>query len=172
MDRIVRRDAIIPGAAGRDPGVLPSILSVDGRTPARESISILEMGGCRGLCHEPRVALAVLESMLAPYCSGKQLTLLLRHKAVFASSEGDRVESITVQSLETGNLLVLHAPYIIDATEQGDLLPLTGTEYVTGAEAQSETGEAHAPETAQPQNMQSITWCFAMDYIDWGRPYD
>src|SRR5690606_25463206 len=47
----------------------------------------------------------------------------------------------------------------------GDLLPLTKTEYVTGAESRKETGESHAPEQAQPQNMQSFTWCFAADYV-------
>jgi len=46
------------------------------------------------------------------------------------------------------------------------LLPLTGTEYVTGFESQSETGEPHAPQEAQPANMQAFTWCFAMDYLE------
>jgi hypothetical protein len=58
------------------------------------------------------------------------------------------------------------APYFIDASEQGDLLPLTNTEFVTGAESQEETGEAHAPEKADPDNIQSFTWCFAIDHLD------
>ena len=48
----------------------------------------------------------------------------------------------------------------------GDLLPLTKTEFVTGAEAQSETGEMHAAPTAQPANSQSFTYCFAVDYLE------
>ena len=37
------------------------------------------------------------------------------------------------------------APYVLDATETGDLLPLAGTEYVTGFESQADTGEPSAP---------------------------
>lgn len=123
-------------------------------------------GGVSRLCHEPRVALAVLEAMLAPYRSGKRLRVLLRHVPVSAATGGDRVESVTFQDLETGRYVTLNAPRFIDATELGDLLPLTGTEYVTGAESRGETGELHAPPEAQPHNMQSSTWCFAMDYIE------
>jgi hypothetical protein len=48
----------------------------------------------------------------------------------------------------------------------GDLLPLTGTEFVTGTESKKETGELHAPEVGDPDNHQAFTVCFAMDYID------
>jgi len=117
------------------------------------------------LCHEFRVALAVLNEMLAPFGSGGKLTILLNHQAVSADTEGDRVRAVTVKNLESGNLLTLSAPYFIDATELGDLLPLTKTEYVTGAESQKQTGEPHAAAQPQPQNMQGITFCFAMDYL-------
>lgn len=116
------------------------------------------------LAHEPRVALAVLQAMLAPYVASGRLTMLLRHKPVAASCERDFVRALTVRSLESGRALVLHAKYFLDATELGDLLPLTRTEYVTGFESRRETGELHAPETAQPLNMQACTWCFAMEY--------
>jgi hypothetical protein len=54
---------------------------------------------------------------------------------------------------------------VIDATETGELLPMAGVEYVTGAESQRDTGEAHAPAEAQPLNMQGISFCFALDHI-------
>jgi len=117
------------------------------------------------LCHEPRVALAVLQQFLAPYVSGQKILILLRHKAVDALTGGDRVEAVRVRSLESGKELVLRAPYFVDATELGDLLPLTKTEYITGAESQKQTGEPHAPAEAAPHNMQSFTCCFAMDYL-------
>jgi hypothetical protein len=60
----------------------------------------------------------------------------------------------------------LNAPYILDATELGDLLPLTKTEYVVGAEAQKDTGEPHAPSVANPSNQQAFTCCFAIDHIE------
>lgn len=118
------------------------------------------------LCHEPRVALAVLTEMLAPHVSGGRLTILLQHKAVSADVDGDNVRAVLVRSLVSGAETTLTAPYFVDATEMGDLLPLTRTEYVTGAESQKETGEPHAPPEAAPANMQAFTCCFAMDYLD------
>lgn len=117
------------------------------------------------LCHEPRVSLAVLQQLLAPYVGGRKILILLRHKALDAQATGDRVEAVRVRSLESGNEVVLRAPFFADATELGDLLPLTRTEYVTGAESQKDTGEPHAPAEAAPLNMQSFTCCFAMDYL-------
>ncbi|WP_214629248.1 FAD-dependent oxidoreductase [Paenibacillus agaridevorans] len=119
------------------------------------------------LCHEPRAALAVLERQLAPYVHGGQLTIWRRHVPVAAETSGDDIVSVTVRSLDSGRTLRLTAPYFIDATECGDLLPLAGVEYVTGAESRKETGEPHAVEgEARPQNMQGFTYCFAMDYIE------
>jgi hypothetical protein len=122
-------------------------------------------GGVSRLCHEPRTALAALTEMLAPHVGGLKVLVLLRHKAMDAVVSGDRVEAVRVRSLESGNDLVLRAPFFADATELGDLLPMTRTEYVTGAESQKETGEPHAPAQAQPLNMQAFTCCFAMDYL-------
>lgn len=122
-------------------------------------------GSVSKLCHEPRVALAVLNEMLAPFVAGQRVRVLLRHRATAATTSGDRVEAVRVLNLESGNDVVLRAPLFVDATETGELLPLTRTEYVTGAEAQRDTGEPHAKPEAQPQNMQSFTCCFAADYL-------
>jgi hypothetical protein len=131
------------------------------------------------LCHEPRVGLAALEELLAPHVAAGRAWFLLRHHPVDAQVAGDRVEAVRVRSWESGEDVVLRAPYFIDATELGDVLPLTGTEFVTGAESQRETGEPHAPAEAAPDNHQSFTCCFAMDYlhgedhvIDRPREYD
>ena len=117
------------------------------------------------LCCEPRVALAVLEEMLAPYVASGHVRLLRRHKALSADVTRDRVRAIRVRDLDADRDLVLHAPYFADATELGDLLPLTGTEYVVGAESARETGEPHAASVADPGNVQAFTVCFAMDYL-------
>ncbi len=116
------------------------------------------------LCHEPRVALAVLTEMLAPHVSSGRVTVLLRHRANLAPVKGDRVEEVYVRDIPGGRTRTLVAPYFLDATELGDLLHLTGTEHVTGAEAQKDTGEPHAPSSAQPHNHQAFTCCFAIDY--------
>ena len=122
-------------------------------------------GAVSRLCHEPRVALAVLQQMLAPYLSSGQLTLLLEHKITGADVSGDRVRALKAIRQHTGDELILSAPYFVDATELGDLLPLTGTEFVTGSESRRETRELHAPDKADPNNCQAFTMCFAMDYI-------
>ncbi len=118
------------------------------------------------LCHEPRVSVAVLAEWFAPGVAGTRLRLLPRHQAVEAEVDGDTVKSVRARSLESGHDTVLRAPYFIDATELGDLLPMTRTEYVTGAESRRQTGEAHAPEAAAPLNMQAFTCCFAMDFLE------
>jgi len=123
-------------------------------------------GGVSRLCHEPRVALAALNEMLAPFVATGKVRVLLQHTAIFASVNGDKVEAVHVRSAETGHDYVLRGPLFVDATEMGELLPLTKTEYVTGAEAQKETGEPHAAREAQPQNMQAFTVCFPAEHIE------
>ncbi|MBX3740181.1 MAG: FAD-dependent oxidoreductase [Akkermansiaceae bacterium] len=122
-------------------------------------------GGVSRICHEPRVALAVLEQMLAPWLGGRHLRVLLEHEPVSAAMDGDRVKAVTVRDVQRNREVVLSAPYFIDASELGDLLPLTGTEHVIGAEARADTGEPRAPEKADPNDQQAVTWCFAMDHI-------
>jgi len=118
------------------------------------------------LCHEPRVALAVLEGMLAPYRSGSRLRLLHRHRPVAVESEGDLITTVTLLDKETGEPLTVHANYVLDATELGDVLDLAGVEHVVGAESQDETGEPHAPPgDTNPLDQQAVSWCFPLDYI-------
>src|SRR5690554_1304784 len=131
---------------------------------ARENLNPGD-GTVSRLCHEPRVALAVLQDMMAPYISSKRLLVLLEHKADTAEVTGNQVRSVGVRNLRGNDRLTLTAPFFVDATELGDLLPLTGTEYVTGAESKKETNELHAPEEADPKNNQAFTVCFAMDYV-------
>ncbi len=124
------------------------------------------------LCHEPRVGLAVMEAMLAPYRGGGRLTLLQPYRPVGAETDGDRVRSVTLRHRDGGEGIVVSAPYIIDATELGDLLPMTGTEYVTGFESQAETGEPSAPVEAQPTNSQAVSICFAIDHVEGNQVID
>jgi hypothetical protein len=114
------------------------------------------------LCHEPRVALAVIESMLAPYRASGRLTLLTECVPVAATTDRDRVTSVTARG-PAGDVSI-EAGYYLDATETGDLLPLTGTEFVTGFESRAATGEPHAPVEAQPDNNQAVSVCFALEH--------
>ena len=130
---------------------------------ARENLNPGD-GSVSRLCHEPKVALAVLQDMLSPYTSNGRLRVLTDCKIRGANVAGDRVLDVEVQNWCTGDRTVLTGNAFVDATECGDLLPLTGTEYVTGTESRNDTGELHAPEKADPMNNQAFTVCFAMDY--------
>nr|WP_304710190.1 FAD-dependent oxidoreductase [uncultured Acetatifactor sp.] len=117
------------------------------------------------LSADPRVAVAVLDEMLMPYLFSGRLTLLLKCRLTEAAVEGDKIDSVTVYHKETGDLHQIKALYYLDGTDTGEMLPLSGAEYVTGAESKLQTGELHAPETADPLDMQAVTRCFAVDYI-------
>ena len=116
------------------------------------------------LCHEPRVALSVLEAMLAPFVSAGLVTVLRRHCPMDVHTDGDTIRAVTLCDLEQGHVRHLTASYFLDATETGALLPLGEVEHVTGSEAQSETGEPHAGSAAKPGNWQGVTHCFAVSY--------
>ncbi len=122
-------------------------------------------GGVSRLTHEFAVSVAVLEGMLAPYAGSGRLTMLREHVPVSATLAGDKVTSVTFEDLRTTSQRTVTAQYFLDATELGDLLPMTKCESVTGAEAQAATGEMHAPSEAQPANSQSFTYCFCVDYL-------
>lgn len=124
------------------------------------------LGRVSKLCHEPRVALAVITQMLAPYLSNGRLVVLRGHVPVGADVAEDTVTSVSLANPRTGERVRVSAPFVLDATETGDLLPLTGTEYVVGAESRAETGEPSAAEIADPQNVQSIAWCFVFDHVE------
>lgn len=120
-------------------------------------------GTVSALCAEPRVAVAVLEAMLAPYRTSGQLTVLMQHRPVSATVTGDRVTSVTLTGPDQDSVTVT-AEYVLDATETGELLPLTGAEHVMGAESRAQTGEPHAKDSPEPLNHQAVSWCFAVEH--------
>jgi hypothetical protein len=75
-----------------------------------------------------------------------------------AVMEGGLVKAVTFEDLQTGENVTIMAHYVLDATEEGDLLPLTGCESVVGAESAAITGEPHALDgPADPLDQQAIT---------------
>ncbi|CAN5540857.1 FAD-dependent oxidoreductase [soil metagenome] len=116
------------------------------------------------LCAEPKVFLAVFESMLGEHVRNGNLKILTRTIPTAADVNGDLVRSVLFFDNKTGEEVSVSAKYFVDATELGDLLPLTGTEFVTGSESRIETGEPSAKEDAEPGNSQAFSMCFAMSY--------
>ncbi|MEZ5276529.1 MAG: FAD-dependent oxidoreductase [Opitutaceae bacterium] len=117
------------------------------------------------LCHEPRVALSVLEGMLAPAVAAGRLTIHRNTIPIAVDTDGeDVIAAVTFRRLDDNSERRVRARYVIDATENGDLLPLSGTEFVTGAEAKTETGEADAGSEPEPDNVQAFSVCFVVDH--------
>jgi hypothetical protein len=124
-------------------------------------------GNVSALCHEPRAALAALESLLQPYRAGKQLVTLLEHRPVAVETAGDSIRCVTLENLRSGDQVQIQADFVLDATELGDLLGLAGVEHIIGSESQAQTNEPHAlPGDPNPLDQQAVTWCFAVDYLE------
>ncbi|CAH0042254.1 unnamed protein product [Clonostachys rhizophaga] len=119
------------------------------------------------LCHEPRVAVAVIDTMLMPYIGSGKLVVKKRTRPVSCEvDEQGIVHSVTFRRLDNPGIFTVQSSYVIDATELGDLLPLSKTPYVTGFESRQDTGEPSAPDEAQPQNSQAVSICFAVEHIE------
>lgn len=119
------------------------------------------LGRVSKLCHEPRVAVAVIDGMLAPWLATGRLTVLREVEPVHADVVAGCITAVTLSGRD-GTERSVSGEYVLDATELGDLLPLTGTDYVTGFESRAETGEPSAPDDAQPDNIQAFSWVFAI----------
>ena len=117
------------------------------------------------LCHDPRVAVAVLNQMMAPHQLSGRLFVLEPHRPLTAWTQGDRVAGVVVRGIESGRDSLIEAPYFIDATPYGDLLALADVEHVVGAESRSGTGEPHAGDQPDPRDQQAITVCFAVEHL-------
>lgn len=117
------------------------------------------------LCHDPRVAVAVIRQMTIPHQMRGTLFVFRAHRPIAAWTERNRVTGVVVRGLESGRDTLIEAPFFIDATPDGDLLALAGVEHVIGAESRDETGEPHALDKADPGCQQAITICFAMEHL-------
>lgn len=122
-------------------------------------------GNVGSLCHEPWVAVKVIDALLAPYEAEGQLTVLREHRLQQVGSDGDRIRAMQLLDLRSGQRREVEAAIFIDATETGDVLQAAGVEHVCGAESRRQTGEPHALDRADPLDQQAITWCFAVDHL-------
>lgn len=117
------------------------------------------------VAHEPKVAVKILCDMLAPYIAEGKITLDYDTVAVSSTVENDVIKTVTVKNLKSGEEKVIEAEYFLDATDCGDLLPVVGAEFRTGAESKEMTGEPEAADVADPTDMQAITWVAALELL-------
>lgn len=124
------------------------------------------------LAFEPRVAVEVIDQMLRPHVEARRLVVHRRMKVVAATTQHDRITELVAMDLQDARLVRFSPELVIDATELGDLLPLTGTEHVVGAETIQQTGEPLAqPAEAKPHCVQSFTYTFACERRDEGQDH-
>lgn len=110
------------------------------------------------LCFEPKVGLQVLQDMMP-----ESVNLLIGYEAVSAEVTDHTVQAVVAQNHD-GEQIRIEANIFLDATDTGELLPLTDTAYITGAESYEYTLEPQAPPEMRPNEVQSFTYCFAIEY--------
>lgn len=126
----------------------------------------LDPGNCwvSRLAFEPKVAVKLLSQMLEPLLQSSNLRIFMRHAPSALRKSGGRIKAVQAIDLDSGKLTEFRSKFCIDASELGDLLPLAGVDYRTGAESRQETGEDHAPVEANPENVQDFTYPFVVEY--------
>lgn len=89
----------------------------------------------------------------------KNITLYASQRAVAVKMQGDRIVSVTIQHIETGEQTELTAPLFSDCTGDATIGYLAGADWAMGREGRDEYGESLAPE--QPDSLvmgASIQW--------------
>jgi hypothetical protein len=103
------------------------------------------------LCHEPRVSLAVMEAILAPYVAAGRVEIWRNATVTALDVEGDVVRAAS--AMRDGRAVHVEASFFLDATELGDLLPMAHCEHDSGS-------------PGRPSNNQAFSWCFAMEHVE------
>ncbi|MGD9680425.1 MAG: FAD-dependent oxidoreductase [Candidatus Obscuribacterales bacterium] len=121
------------------------------------------------LAFEPKVGLAILDRLLKPAVDSGCLKIFHRHKAVSAAGKKSpdgrvRVKSVSAIDLDNGELTEFRPKICLDATELGDMLPLCKLAYSSGEESREQTGEPHAAEIPDPENVQDIVYPFVVEW--------
>ena len=117
------------------------------------------------LCHEPAVAHAVICAMLRPYEAAGRLVIQRQTRPVAAAVEGRRVVAVECRDI-SGEIVVVMAPYFLEASETGDLIHLAQIAHRSGTESRSDTGEPSAPDIGDPNDMQAATMVMALEHVD------
>ncbi len=103
--------------------------------------------GADTIALEPRVGQDILREMM---CETGKVDLFLRAEIETADARDGKLRSLSLRTIPDGFEYTLTAPVFIDATECGDLLPLTGAAY--------RLGNSVSPKVDPDANVQDITY--------------
>ena len=134
--------------------------------PAAQRDPFLNIGNAwvSRLSFEPRVGASVLDALMAePHDSGT-LQVFYHTRAVAADVYGGRVASVLTRNTESGIEIRFRAAFYLDATDLGDLFPLTATAHTVGMESRAETGEPAAPVSPDRSCTQDFTYPVAVEF--------
>ncbi len=127
----------------------------------------------------PKDGVKVLDDMLAPYVKRKLLAIHRTTIPVEVLKDGDTVTGVRFRDTRNGRMMTIRAKITLDATELGDLLPLSGTPWRIGIEASDDTKEPSlfdekgAPLYPEPMTgcVQSFTYPFALEWRPMGEDH-
>jgi len=112
----------------------------------------------------PAVWEEAIQNRLRPYQNAQLRTIYLRHtvRGIARYPGNGQISYVDIADLDTGRVTRIFPRYVLDATEDGNALNLAGCPTTVGQEAKTAFQEEHAPDTEQPQWIQSFTYCFAL----------
>lgn len=105
-------------------------------------------------CFEPKTAKQFLHQMAD---KEKNLTVWFETKLIKVLREKNKIIGAIVRKKD-GNEIEIKAKVTIEATEFGDVLALGNVPYRLGRDSKRDTGEPHAPESADDE-IQDMTYC-------------
>jgi hypothetical protein len=124
----------------------------------------------------PAEAEAIFREMLEPYVAKGQIVVKLNFAATRAlkTDDGRRVVGMVFQSLDSQQTeLTVDADLTIDASDWGDAVQLSGTEYEVGPDPRSRYGEPSAQVDVSinpPNEMNPITWTLIVEQNNLATP--
>lgn len=87
------------------------------------------------------------------------VTLYAPWRAVGVNMDGNRISSVIIQDIHSGEQTELSAPLFDDCTGDGTIGYLAGVQYLMGRESREQYGESMAPEKADKMTMgASVQW--------------
>ena len=118
----------------------------------------------RHVCVEPRVGRRLLHVMLADAKGQGTLDLAVRSRVTRVLKSGDTVTGAEIEcATEAGRVLrTVRSRILIDATECGDVIPLTGARY--------RTGNCLSDAVVPARRVQDNTWCAVIKRYPGGTP--
>ncbi len=152
-----------------------SLRALYARVPGIKPERAQNVGQCwvSRISGEPAAWEQVIRDRLAPLAGPRGIRrILLRNRllAVRRYPGSGQISYADFLDLDTGRITRIGAQYLLDATETGEALPLSGVPWAIGQEAQGAYHEPDAPAEAHPEWVQSFTYSFDVRWTPQGTP--